>query len=233
MNKSISVILPVMLAACGATQAQGSDLLQLSTDCEQALALSAAPQHVRAGAGAYVVAEKGYKLVKPASNHYVCLVERVSDQSLLPQCFDKVGQKAQLPVHLDSVRKRLAGKSWAQIGNERAKAFKNGTYMAASGPGVVYMASDYNFFVSQDGKRKFKIAPHVMFHAPNMDAADIASTQEQAETNRGMPFITSEGPQGYMISYVERATDSAEVNAKCKGQLPDPADFMKIPAGQG
>lgn len=208
----------------------GETFWPLTTKCESALALSASPQNIRENAGVYVLGESGYELVRKSANNYMCLVERATDNSLLPQCFDKLGQQVHIPIHMDAAKQRLAGESWQSIRQQRAEKFANGTYQSVKGHGVVYMASDFNLFVSQDGKTKLRIAPHVMFHAPNVTMEDMNASEQSTTMNWGMPIIASPGPMGFMVSFVEHATDSNEVKSACAGQLPDTSEFVRTPA---
>lgn len=215
------------IMAASAQFAGANELWPLSQACEIALAESAAPTYVRENAGVYVLGTEGYELVKPAENEFVCLVQRNSSESLIPQCFDEIGQQVHVAVHLDEGKKIRAGMSFDQIQKERAAGFYSGKYSTAKGHGVVYMASDYNYNVSP--KRRVKIAPHVMYHAPGVTNEDIGSVPGEAFQNKGMPFIAGQGPMGFMISFTERATDSDEVISACDGELPDPESFMPFP----
>ncbi|MEO1137695.1 MAG: hypothetical protein AAFW68_14005, partial [Pseudomonadota bacterium] len=221
-----AVLLSSAIASCAAL-ANGA--YPLTRACETALALSASPTYVRSGAGAYVLGEKEYELVRPSTNGYVCLVQRNSNESLIPKCFDQIGQRAHVPVHKQAGKMLRQGNSWEEIDEAREKGFKSGDFQTADGHGVVYMASDFNYIVSTDGQSRRKIWPHVMYHAPNVTNADIASSPRDAFANKGLPFIAGEGPLGYMISLIERPTDSSDVLTACVGQLPDVSTFSPFP----
>ncbi|MEM9233221.1 MAG: hypothetical protein AAGA69_03165 [Pseudomonadota bacterium] len=206
-----------------------AEIPRYSEACETELALSAGPVYMREDAGVYVLGSDGFELVRESKNGFVCIVERDSDESLIPQCFDRLGQLSHIPPHKDSVKKRLAGMEWDQIKKERQEGFDSGQYSIASGPGVVYMASDYNLAVSTDGKTRTKIAPHVMYHAPNLTNEDIGSDPRLSLANRGMPFIIQPGPLGFMVSFTEKPTNSSAVISACKDELPDIELYQSFP----
>lgn len=200
---------------------------ELSVDCERALALSAAPVYMRERASVYVLGKDGFVRDREGDNGYACIVVREDTDGVVPQCFDAVGQRSHLPVHLDEARKLRSGKSWGAIAEDRKAGFESGDYTPADGFGVVYMASDYNYIETRGGK--IRVAPHVMYHAPNLTNDDVGAQMPDAFDNFGMPFIQGSGPMGFMIGFTERATDSSDVEATCAGQLPDPSDWKVFP----
>jgi len=217
----------VSASLCLSSHAQADSLWNLSTSCETELALTAAPTYVREKAGVYTLGKDGYDKVRASENGFVCMVVRGSEESLIPQCFDRIGQDVHVKVHKDEAKKLRAGMSFADVQKERAKGFFDGTYSTAKGHGVVYMASDYNLV--KFGDRLTRIAPHVMYHAPGVTNADIGSVPPQAFQNKGMPFIAGSGPMGFMISFTEKATDSTKADAACKGELPDVTKYAPFP----
>ncbi len=228
MHTKLTALMLGWTITATATAAQ-SEIQILTPACEEALALSAGPAHLRDAAGVMVLTDAGYETVRGGTNGYMCMVERDSDLSIIPQCFDKAGQVSHVPVHTDAAAMARSGSSWEEITQARADGFASGKYTRAAGPGVVYMASDYNLVVSPDGREKVKIWPHVMYHAPDVTNDDIGADFMQAMQNPGMPFIAGEGPLGFMISFIDQATDSSDVVTHCDGQLPDIADFKPLP----
>ncbi len=216
-----------LLLAAGTVSA--TEVHRLSADCERALALGAAPAYLRAQAGVYVLGEAGYELVKPSGNGYLCLVERNHERSLIPQCFDPAARDAQVALILDEGRLIRQGASFAELRKRRKKALAEGEYPSASGPGVVYMISDYNYVYSPRSRRHLKVAPHVMYHAPHLTNDDIGAHPRKALANPGVPFIANQGPHGYMISFTREASDSTDVRRHCEGQLPPVDDYRPFP----
>ena len=224
-KRTVSALTLSSLYLCSAAWA--GEVVELSTECESALALSAAPTYMRDKAGIYVLGQDGYEKIRTSENGFACMVTREGPMSVVPQCFDPIGQTVHMKVAKDEAKKMRAGMSRADIRKERVQGFYDGTYTPAKGHGVVYMASAFNYIDLPN--RRIHVAPHVMYHAPGVTNADLGSVPQEAFQNKGMPFMANSGPMGFMIGFTEKATDSGDVHAKCKGQLPDRNKFMPFP----
>lgn len=200
---------------------------QFSEPCETALALSAAPKHMRNSAGVYVLGDSGYRLTRASSNGYHCLVERNHPDSIIPQCFDRSSTEANLKAVLDEGKMLARGESFESLALHRERALAEGRYPEPDGPGVVYMVSDFNFI--QAGGKLLKVAPHVMFHAPGLTNEDIGAVPEASFDNPGLPIVTAPGPHGFMVSFTGRASDSADVLERCADELPGGLDLAPFP----
>ncbi|MBT8472033.1 MAG: hypothetical protein HKN14_16120 [Marinicaulis sp.] len=224
--KSTAALSAVIIATM---QPATAEVQRFSVECERALALSAAPAYIRDGAGVYVLGKDGFILDREATNNYVCMVTREGEASngLAPQCFDKIGQASHVPIYLDEAKMRIDGVSADEMRRARAGGLVSGKYRTASGPGVVYMASAYNYVFNSRGDQ-ILVAPHVMYHAPFLTNEDMGASGE-AFDNPGMPFMNSPGPHGFMIGFTAKATDSSDVEAACEGQLPDTNDWQPFP----
>lgn len=210
------------------TNALAGEFLSFTPECETALALSGGPTNIRDGAGVYILGPDGFKLVQEKTNNFICMVPRSTGIGIAPQCFDEISQASHVKIMLDEGRKLRRGMSFEQLSKDRKDGFSSGKYNAPKGPGLVYMASNYNYREVAEG-RKIQIAPHIMYHAPNLTAEDIGSDPQNVTNNYGMPFINSVGPLGFMIAYIEHETDSSDVIQACSGQLPDPNSIMLRP----
>jgi len=226
--KSANYYVCLLTALLPVTAIHAAPVRELTVDCETAVALSAGPAHLREAAGVYVLGAEGYELKKQTRNGFVCLVERNHPDSLIPQCFDARSRSAHVARILDEGRQIRAGSSYAEVLEHRKTAFEAGDYVPADGPGVAYMISDYNYIMAGSGNI-VKVAPHVMYHAPGLNNADIGADRAKAVENPGMPFINDEGPQGFMIGFTQFTSDSGDVAAACAGQLPDASNFPPFP----
>lgn len=218
-----AALLLLSAAACAA------DLTALSSDCEAALALSAAPAHLRDSAGVYILGRQGYEQIRPSQNGYRCIVERNHARSIIPQCFDEASRDANLAVILDEGRLLREGMTFQQLAERRREKLAANAYPPASRAGVVYMVSDYNYIYVSEPDRMLKVAPHVMFHAPGLDNEDIGADPAAAFANPGLPFINAAGPHGFMVSFTRSASDSADVRRHCDGQLPPVEELTPFP----
>ncbi len=204
----------------GATSAADQNLL--TPACETALALSALPQALRDDASVYVRTAAGFELERQGDGPFTCIVERNHADALIPQCPDAAGADTVIPAIIQRSEWALEGIEAAERRERFLAAVERGDFEAPARPGISYMMSEFNYVWNATNAELMVIPPHVMFYAPNLSDEDIGGSQELGlGSNRGYPFITGEGIHGYMISMVERGSDSSDVAAACAGQLPD------------
>jgi len=167
------------------------------------LALSAAPDRLRADAGVYVLRRGGFVEVKKAANHFSCFVVRTvprfdvpSPDALIPICFDDEGMRTVAPRHFDTAAWIEAGVSPAEIRDRIAANFADGTYTAPAQPGTSYMISPILNLPDGEGGI-WNYPPHFMFYAPG-----LTNGEQDAVPDRGdgwLPWINNEGPHGMYI----------------------------------
>jgi len=211
----------VILVGATTTNTAVNNENPLTPACEEALALSALPQRLRDGASVYVLDSNGYKLARKGDGTFTCIVERNHRMSLIPQCPDAAGADTLIPGIIAKSMLALEG----VIGDERAARFQaavnKGDFVAPTRSGISYMMSNFNYIWSPQRDSMIRVPPHVMFYAPEIANEDIGgSFHEGLHENRGVPFIIEEGIHGYMTSFVEHPSDSSQVLAACKGQIP-------------
>jgi mannose-6-phosphate isomerase-like protein (cupin superfamily) len=181
-------------------QSAGGSLPELlPRDREIALALSAAPTHLRDGAAVYVLESNGYTLARKGSNGFTCLVHRDHPMNSKPTCWDREGTGTIVPAVLREGQLLMQGMTVAEVRAEIKRGFDAGTFIAPRRPGVAYMLSNQNRNYNGRTGQVAIFPPHVMFYAPNLTDADIGST---GDGEGGLPFIAYQGPHGYMISIV-------------------------------
>lgn len=171
-----------------------------SREKEVALALSAAPEHLRKGAGVYALEKDGFVKVRDSDNGFTCIVNRDHPRNLKPTCFDREGTATILPKVLRVGELLMKGKPLDKISAEIKEGFRTGKYIAPRRPGIAYMLSgDIRNFDPRTGKTD-SFPPHVMFYAPNLTNEEIGS---KGDGEGGLPFIAYQGPHGYMIMMPE------------------------------
>jgi hypothetical protein len=171
----------------------------LPRDKEIELALSAAPEHLRDGAGVYVLERNGFVKARDSSNGFTCIVNRDHPLNQKPVCFDAEGTATILPKVLRVGELLMQGKPMSEIDAEIAEGFRTGKYVAPRRPGVAYMLSgDIRNFNPRTGKVE-SFPPHVMFYAPNLTNADLGTTSEALAKNPSLPFVAYQGPHGFII----------------------------------
>lgn len=222
MLERLKPALAFFLGLLPALSCVADDVALLTPECEEALALSALPARLRDTASVFVLTNEGYKQTRKGDGQFTCIVERNHVSALVPQCPDTAGASAIIPGI-------IMKSNWALEGltpDERAERFKqqvdNGVVQAPAGPGVSYMLSNFNYAWSVRQEALVRVAPHIMYYAPNVGNEAIGGSAEDGlGENRGYPFIVEEGIHGYIISLVEHASDSSAVSTHCRGQLPE------------
>ena len=192
------------IAVWSALCAQAQKLPELMPpEKEMAVALSAAPEHLRPGASVYVLKEAGFELVHQGTNGFTCIVNRDHPLNQKPTCYDAEGSETILPTVLRFGEPLRKGVPLADIQSEIADGFRSGKYISPRRPGVAYMLSgDIKNYNASNGKIE-SFPPHVMFYAPNLTNVDIGS---DGAFEPGLPSIAYQGPQGYMIVVVGNGT---------------------------
>ena len=172
------------------------DLLPLAE--EQAMALSAAPDHLKDGAGVYVLEDAGFRQARESTNGFNCIVNRDSPLNRKPTCYDAEGSETILPKVIRIGNMIMEGIPMNEIRPVIQAGFESGEFIAPRRPGVAYMLTDqirtYNPRTQQYGT----FPPHVMFYAPNLTNEDIGSNSDSMQ-NPSLPFIAYQGPHGFMV----------------------------------
>ena len=124
----------------GATRPQPLPEL-LPREKEIELALSAAPEHLRDGAGVYVLERTGFVKVRGSTNGFTCIVNRDHPLNQKPVCFDAEGTATILPKILRVGELLMQGKPMSEINAEIEEGFRSGKYISPRRAGVAYMLS--------------------------------------------------------------------------------------------
>lgn len=192
----------------------------LPRTCEVALALSAAPEHLRGDATVYALEKEGYLKVREGANNFICIVNRDHPRVLKPTCFDREGAETIVPKILFFGESLIAGKPVATIKREVDRAFSEGRFISPRRPGVAYMLSRYNRPYNSGTGELGWFPPHVMFYAPDLTTEDIGFSMEAWHANNRLPGIGYQGPHGYMIMI---ADDGQE---RSRADLPSCPDWV-------
>ena len=175
----------------------------LSAEEEQALALSAAPEHLKGGATAYVLGPEGFSVSQEGTNGYSCVVNRDHPRNRKPTCYDSEGTRTILPKVLFMGEMMALGASMSAISDSVSAGFADGRWGAPQRSGVAFMLSDgirrYN---SSTGEYS-SFPPHVMFYAPDVSNADLGTDWDAVSEHDWMPFIAYQGPHGMLVVKVE------------------------------
>src|SRR5262249_38482645 len=131
---------------------------------------------VTAKAGVWVHGKAGYEKARDSQNGFVCIVDHRIPTAVEPQCMDAEGVKTFFPKYQLVASLRAKGTAEADIHKAVKAAFADGTLVAPSRPGVIYMMSSHNVVtIDEDKGVAAPFPPHLMFYAPNLSSADLGS----------------------------------------------------------
>ncbi len=176
-------------------------------DVEAALALSAAPQHLRPGATVYVYGPDGFAKFRDGTNGFTCLVNRdgffYGAAAFKPTCWDAEGLTSYVPVMLQVGRLLAAGRSIEEIRGDIDAGFRDGRFHRPARTGIAYMlAGDLNLDLATGAITQPSFPGHYMIYAPGVSNADIGYAAEAAKQDRSLPFIFSGGAGGKELAYL-------------------------------
>lgn len=169
---------------------------------EFALAISAAPEHLRDGASVYVLETNGFVKAREGTNGYSCIVNRDHPLNRKPTCYDSEGSGTILPKVIYVGELLMKGLPPAAIRDSVNRGFETGRFIAPRRAGVAYMLSDgiRNYDPSTGEIRSFP--PHIMFYAPNVTNDDIGTNWQAVRQKPWLPFVAYEGPHGFFVVVV-------------------------------
>jgi hypothetical protein len=180
----------------------------LAQDHEVALAISAAPAHLRDAATVFVFGRDGYRRVRVGTNGFTCLVNRdgaqSGDRTLRPTCWDGEGSRTIVPVMLRVGTLLAQGKSAAAIRDDIDTGFRTGHFQAPTRVGIAYMlAGDVRDVDTATGAvRSLAHPPHYMIYAPGVTNADIGMTIEASRRDPTLPTVYAGYSGGSNTAYL-------------------------------
>ncbi len=177
----------------------GTDLIKLEREREIALALTAAPEHLRNEAGVFVLQRGGYAKARDSRNGFNCLVLQ-GGNILAPICYDVEGSETNMKADMRSRELYEQGKSREEVEKIIDAEYRAGKLLAPRRPGIAYMLSpEFKRYDPKTGEGKQFFPPHMMFYAPYLKNSDIGAKSEHFNSHSHL-FILDEGkPGAYMI----------------------------------
>jgi hypothetical protein len=145
---------------------------------EVALARSAVPASIAAGAEVLTLGRTGYETAVRGHNGFVCLVERSwaaglnekdfwNPQLRAPICMNPAAARSVLPPLLERTRWVLAGASRQEMMERTRRAVAAHTYTMPEPGAMAYMLSNVSTMDDAGGHWH----PHLMFFVPHIDPA--------------------------------------------------------------
>jgi hypothetical protein len=162
---------------------------------EIALARSAAPPPISAGAEVLVLGERGYETAVKGRNGFVCFVERSwaagfddpefwNPKLRAPNCFNATAARTELPQYIKRTEWALAGASRQEIIERTRTAYANHTFKSPEPGALTYMLSKGGYLSDAAAGPWL---PHLMFFVPHGQAAAWGACQEDS------PIICHDG----------------------------------------
>lgn len=207
-----AVVVSLLVPVAGQALAE-SEVDVLPESCESEIALAAAPEHLRDGAGLWLFTAEGYRSARQSENGIECIVNRDDPRVLKPTCFDAEGAAAIVPKIVAVGEWLLEGLDAAEIASREAAGFESGRFRRVARAGVAYMLSNNNRPWNPQTQSLGRFPPHIMFYAPDITNADIGYVPGSFDPEAPLPFIGYQGPHGYMIMITgqNRSTEPGEL----------------------
>jgi hypothetical protein len=179
----------------------------LAPDVEVDLALSAAPQQMRAEASVYLFGQSGYVKSKQGNSGVTCLVNRDGFQygelTLRPTCWDIEGSATLLPIALKVGELIALGKTAEEIKQVIDEGFKQGHFISPRKTGIAYMLrGDIHIDPVSKVIDKVSFPPHYMVYAPGVSNADIGIDFKPNKEPFALPFIYAGYSGGVRTAYL-------------------------------
>jgi hypothetical protein len=194
----------LVCAATGSAQssraASPQPLPTLPREREIEVALSAAPEHLRAGAAVYARTATGYVLARKGTNGFTCIIQHTHPpRDLEPNCYDAEGTAAILPRVLYTAERRAQGADSETIEQEVEDRYRSGRFRKVTRPAFSYMLSpEQRFYDAKTGSLD-PWHPHVMIFFPELTNADIGGAPREDAVRHGLPFVAAGGTRDAMI----------------------------------
>ncbi len=191
----------VLLGVSGVHAQPTSPLMEQGREVE--MALSAAPEDLRAAAGVYVLQRSGFVKVRESRNGFNCVVERRSGH-LAPKCYDAEGSASTLHASLKRGELLTRGLDPVEVEKRIDEEYRAGRLRAPTKAGIVYMLATDDNYQDQAGKTHH-LGGHIMVYAPFLKNSDIGVSAEQ-QWSPAHVWVQYEGrPDAYLIFSIGEA----------------------------
>lgn len=137
---------------------------------EIALARSAAPAAISAGARVWRWTGTSYVIADSGKTTVTCYVGRPWVPGVEPHCFDAEGSATILPIQMRRIELYAAGRSEADVEREIAEGIKRRRFRLPRVPAFTYMMSAAQDLVTGDGSPVGAWQPHLMIYYPRLTA---------------------------------------------------------------
>jgi len=203
------VLMPAVVHTQGQSTGRAGKRTLLPRETEIALARSAAPKEVSAGAEIYVLTERGYVVAVRGTNGNACLVSRSWPESLEPQCFDPEAVSIVLQTELRRGAMLQSGASMETINREIEDGLRKGAFRVPTRPAMTYMMSSAQVLYNDEGKRVGAWQPHLMIFYPNLTSEQLGLG---STPNPAAAIVVDPGqPLANIMIIVKKAIDPEKI----------------------
>ncbi|MBM4188400.1 MAG: hypothetical protein FJ206_13950 [Gemmatimonadetes bacterium] len=161
-----SILVPALLLGQSAGAGRPGKRPLMDRAAEVALARSGAPASVSAGATVYVFTDSGFVVAERGATDAVCLVNRSWPESLEPECFDAEAAATVMLMEMRRTTLYHQGVPTEDVERRIAAELARGDFRLPMRPAVVYMMSEGQKLISDDGRPAGNWRPHLMIHYP-------------------------------------------------------------------
>jgi hypothetical protein len=176
-----------------------SATLPVADSAEIALALSAAPATLTAGADVYVWRDGHFAKARTGPTGVACMVSRDPRvDGVFPMCFDPEAARTQMPEEMMRTELRARRLADTAIQRQVDGAFVGGTLHHPTKPAIMYMMSSHQLLTVSDAKGTHLIGawrPHVMIYLPHTSVGQFALGAEDDAGPVSAPFVDAGGVQ--------------------------------------
>jgi hypothetical protein len=166
---------------------------------EIALALSAAPATLTAGADVYVWRDGHFAKARAGATGVACMVSRDRRvDGVFPMCFDPEAARTQMPEEMMRTELKARGLADTAIQQQVDAAFARGTLHHPTKPAIMYMMSSHQLLTVSDAKGTHLVGawrPHVMIYLPHTSVGQFALGAEDDAGPVSAPFVDAGGVQ--------------------------------------
>jgi len=203
------MLMPAVVHTQGQSTGRAGKRTLLPRETEIALARSAAPKEVSAGAEIYVLTERGYDVAVRGTNGNACLVSRSWPESLEPQCFDPEAVSTVLQTELRRGAMLQSGASMETINREIEDGLRKGAFRVPTRPAMTYMMSSAQVLYNDEGKRVGAWQPHLMIFYPNLTSEQLGLG---STPNPAAAIVVDPGqPLANIMIIVKKAIDPEKI----------------------
>lgn len=202
---ALLLALPGVVTAQASGHGRAGKRAVLPREAEIALARSAAPKEVSAGAEILVLTDTGYVVAVSGTNGNACLVDRSWPESLEPHCFDAEAAATVMQTALRRGSLLQGGAKHEDINREIDEGLRSGRFRLPTRPAMTYMMSSAQVLYNDDGKRVGAWQPHVMIYYPNLTSEQLGLG---ATPNSDAAIVVDSGkPLANIMIIVKKAID--------------------------